>query len=70
MYSFVLTEPLNKCCMTDVDGMEKLKEVALSLKSQHFRSSTSKMRVEFAGMMGGYPLLPYAKSGEQVNLAT
>lgn len=27
------------------------------------------MRVEFAGIMGGYPLAPYAKSGEQVNLA-
>lgn len=28
------------------------------------------MRVEFAGIRGGYPLAPYAKSGEQVNLAT
>lgn len=33
------------------------------------KSSTSKIKVEFGGMTPGWPLEPYAKSGEQVNFA-
>lgn len=50
--------------MKNVGGMrekkKKKKRASVGLNTQHFRSSTSKMRVELAGMVGGYPLLPYA----------
>lgn len=41
-------------CVKDVGGMRNFKN------TQQRNSSTSKMRVEFAGMRGGNPLSPYA----------
>lgn len=57
----IMTAPLIK--LLNVDGKDEEEKkwiVTLNLNPQNFRSSTSKIRVEFAGIRGGYPLLPYA----------